>query len=67
MPLDAKASLLLVGLAAHAACGAEPRTAAQSAHVDASAAAAAGVRVQAGATPESVARAVGSAAAEVAP
>ena len=41
MPLDAKASLLIVGLAAHAACGAEPRTAAQSAHVDASAASAA--------------------------
>ena len=48
MPLDAKASLLIVGLAAHAACGAEPRTAAQSAaaHVDASAAAAAGARFE---------------------
>ena len=46
MLLDAKASLLIVGLAAHAACGAEPRTAAQSAHVDASAAAAAGARFE---------------------
>ena len=41
MPLDAKACLLIVGLAAHAACGAKPRAAAPSAaHVDASAAAA---------------------------